>query len=33
MKKNYNSVVRMMAEAAGELWEKGWSERNGGNIS
>mgnify|MGYP003805305473 CR=1 FL=1 len=33
MKKNFNSVVRLMAEAAGYLWEKGWAERNGGNIS
>ncbi|NMB36807.1 MAG: rhamnulose-1-phosphate aldolase [Bacteroidales bacterium] len=33
MKKDFNSVVRMMAEAAGYLWEKGWAERNGGNIS
>ena len=33
MKKNFNSVVRMVAEAAGYLWEKGWAERNGGNIS
>ena len=33
MKKNFNSVVRLMTEAAGYLWEKGWAERNGGNIS
>jgi rhamnulose-1-phosphate aldolase len=33
MKKNFNSVIRMMAEAARYLWEKGWAERNGGNIS
>lgn len=27
------SVIRQIAEAAGYLWEKGWAERNGGNIT
>lgn len=26
-------VIRQFAEIAGYLWEKGWAERNGGNIS
>ena len=26
------AVVYQIAEVAGYLWEKGWAERNGGNI-
>ena len=33
----YNEKIEMVlsqvAEVAGYLWEKGWAERNGGNIS
>ena len=25
--------VNKVAEVAGYLWEKGWAERNGGNIT
>lgn len=25
--------VAQIAEAAGYLWQKGWAERNGGNIT
>ena len=25
--------VNQVAEAAGYLWQKGWAERNGGNIT
>lgn len=28
-----NAVTAQVAEVAGYLWEKGWAERNGGNIS
>lgn len=27
------AVVQQVAETAGYLWEKGWAERNGGNIT
>ena len=27
------AVVEQIAEVAGYLWEKGWAERNGGNIT
>ena len=27
------AAVWQVAEAAGYLWEKGWAERNGGNIT
>ena len=26
-------AIGQIAEVAGYLWEKGWAERNGGNIS
>ena len=26
-------VVNDVAEVAGYLWQKGWAERNGGNIT
>lgn len=26
-------AVAQVAEAAGYLWQKGWAERNGGNIT
>ena len=25
--------IEQIAEAAGYLWQKGWAERNGGNIT
>ena len=28
-----NRAIARMAEVAGYLWQKGWAERNGGNIS
>ena len=28
-----SEAVRQVAETAGYLWEKGWAERNGGNIT
>ena len=28
-----NEVIRQCAEVAGYLWEKGWAERNGGNMT
>ena len=27
------AAVMQVAEVAGYLWEKGWAERNGGNIT
>ena len=34
---NYNDsiseIISQIAEVAGYLWERGWAERNGGNIS
>lgn len=30
---NVENVLAQVAEVAGYLWEKGWAERNGGNIS
>jgi rhamnulose-1-phosphate aldolase len=32
-RKNLESCVMQVAEVAGYLWEKGWAERNGGNIT
>jgi len=29
----FNDQIAKIAEIAGYLWEKGWAERNGGNIS
>ena len=33
---NYNDsiseIISQIAEVAGYLWERGWAERNGGNI-
>ena len=31
--KELQSRIDEVAEVAGYLWEKGWAERNGGNIS
>ncbi len=31
--KEINRAIARMAEVAGYLWQKGWAERNGGNIS
>lgn len=31
--KNLMEEIDRIAEVAGYLWEKGWAERNGGNIS
>lgn len=31
--KNIQTVLSQVSEVAGYLWEKGWAERNGGNIS
>ena len=28
-----DKVINEIAEVAGYLWEKGWAERNGGNIT
>lgn len=28
-----NEIIAQVAEIAGYLWERGWAERNGGNIS
>ena len=28
-----DNVVGQVAETAGYLWQKGWAERNGGNIT
>jgi rhamnulose-1-phosphate aldolase len=33
MKETYESLINDIAEVAGYLWEKGWAERNAGNIS
>ena len=33
MNPKLNEVVSDMAEIAGFLWQRGWSERNAGNIS
>ena len=30
---NLHAAVWQVAETAGYLWEKGWAERNGGNIT
>ena len=27
------AVVEQIAEVTGYLWQKGWAERNGGNIT
>ena len=27
------TIVGQVAEVAGYLWQKGWAERNGGNIT
>ena len=32
-RKGLNEVIRQCAEVAGYLWEKGWAERNGGNMT
>lgn len=31
--KHFNAVLKPVSEVAGYLWDKGWAERNGGNIS
>ena len=31
--KNIAACIAEVAEVAGYLWQKGWAERNGGNIS
>ena len=28
-----SAVIGQCAEVAGYLWEKGWAERNGGNLT
>lgn len=28
-----SGIISQIAEVAGYLWERGWAERNGGNIS
>ena len=28
-----SAEISLVAEAAGYLWQKGWAERNGGNIT
>ncbi|KAA6345903.1 Rhamnulose-1-phosphate aldolase [termite gut metagenome] len=33
MKETYESLINDIAEIAGYLWDKGWAERNAGNIS
>jgi rhamnulose-1-phosphate aldolase len=33
MKETYESLINDIAEVAGYLWNKGWAERNAGNIS
>jgi rhamnulose-1-phosphate aldolase len=33
MKDTYESLIDDIAEVAGYLWDKGWAERNAGNIS
>jgi len=30
---NFQKIMAEIAEVAGYLWERGWAERNGGNIS
>ena len=33
MNKNIENVLRQVQEVSGYLWQRGWAERNGGNIS
>ena len=30
---NINKAIGLVSEIAGYLWDRGWAERNGGNIS
>ena len=30
---NLKAVIDQVAEVTGYLWQKGWAERNGGNIT
>ena len=32
-RKELKAVIDQIAEVTGYLWQKGWAERNGGNIT